>query len=77
MLVGVNLGTRIARVNISKLRRNYDVTSDVEIRLASPEESLTYEGSDHASCMVTFDAALTSTDLAAPHHDCHWQVTTS
>ena len=76
-MVGVDLGTRIVRVNVSKLRRNHDVTSDVEIPLASPEESLVSEGSDHASCMVTVDAALQSTDLAAPRQDCHWQVTNS
>ena len=58
-------------VNVSKLRRNHDVTSDVEI------QSLVSEGSDHASCMVTVDAALQSTDLAAPRQDCHWQVTNS
>ena len=31
------------------------------------------EGTDHASCMITFDAALRSTDLMVPHQDCHWQ----
>ena len=32
-MVGVHLGARTLRVNVSKLRRNYDVTSDVEIPL--------------------------------------------
>ncbi|CAE7547703.1 BSL3 [Symbiodinium sp. CCMP2592] len=76
-MVGVDLGTRIVRVNISKLRKNYDITSDVEIPLAPDEETLTSEGSDHASCMVTFDASLQSTDLTIPHQECHWQVTST
>ena len=74
-MVGVDLGTRIVRVNVSKLRKNHDVTSDVDIPLAPAEESLSSEGSDHASCMVTFDASLTSADLSVPQYECHWQVT--
>ena len=45
-MVGV---TRIVRVNISKLRRNYGVKSDVEIALSPPKEAMTSEESDHAS----------------------------
>ena len=72
-MVGIDLGTGIVRVNISKLRRNFDVTSDVEMLLSPPKESMTSKGSDHASCMVTFDAALTSNanGISAPHQDCY------
>ena len=71
-MVGVDLGTCVARVNISNLRRIYDVTSDVEIPLSPPEETMKSERSDHASCMVTVDAALMSSGFKVPHHDCHW-----
>ena len=66
-MLGVDLGTRIVRINVFKLRKNHDVTSDVEIPLAPAEESLSSENSDHASCMLTFDASLTSTDPSVPH----------
>ena len=36
-VVGVDLGTRIARVNVSKIGRNADVFSDIEVPLAPLE----------------------------------------
>ena len=49
-MVGVDLGTRIVRVNTSKLRRNADVFSDIEVPLAPleaprPEEAAIADGS--------------------------------
>ena len=89
-MVGVDLGTRIVRVNVSKLRRNADVFSDIEVPLApleapKPEEAALAEGSpkseisdspgDHASALLTYDAKQTVDDMDISFEECHWQVT--
>ena len=89
-MVGVDLGTRIVRVNVSKLRRNADVFSDIEVPLAplaapKPEEAALAEGSpkselsdspgDHASALLTHDAKQTVDDMDISYEECRWQVT--
>ena len=89
-MVGVDLGTRIVRVNVSKLRRNADVFSDIEVPLAPleaprPEEAAIAQGSpkseisdspgDHASALLTYDAKQTVDDMDISYEECHWQVT--
>ena len=89
-MVGVDLGTRIARVNVSKLRRNADVFSDIEVPLApleapKPEEAAIAAGSpvselsessgDHASALLSHDAKQIVDDMDMSYEECHWQVT--
>ena len=89
-MVGVDLGTRIVRVNTSKLRRNADVFSDIEVPLApleaprpeeaaiadvSPVSEISDKSGDHASALLTHDARQTVDDMDITYEECHWQVT--
>ena len=88
--LGVDLGTRIARVNVSKLRRNADVFSDIQVPLApleapKPEEAAIAAGSpiselsesagDHASALLSHDAKQIDDDMDISYEECQWQVT--
>ena len=89
-MVGVDLGTRIVRENASKLRRNADAFSDIQVPLApleapKPEEAAIAEGSplselselsgDHASALLSHDAKQIVDDMDISYEECHWQVT--
>ena len=74
-MVGVDLGTRIVRVDVSKIRRSADVLADIEVPLApleAPGSAALAEGSpsvlaenkgDHASALLTHDTQQSVDDL--------------